>query len=238
MKASDFIHNSLFSIRYSPFPFDQDSPIRSAPDTITGAAFFPSTASWSFAMAKRKRHAHGGDPKHGRKGPANRAKAASEAIQLRAVPGSPGEFELVFPPSIRQRAEDLEEVHTMLEAGEYDVAEDELRWLLSGCGILLEAHKLLGEIALEFDDFTLARTHLGYAYELGLEALPADFSGKLPYNRPSNRPFLEAGRLLAECLGGQGEHAMADDVLARVLSLDPSDPMRPQGGCGGCGSQS
>ncbi len=36
----------------------------------------------------------------------------------------------------------------MIEAGEMDVALDELRWLLSGCGEFIAAHVLLGKVGV------------------------------------------------------------------------------------------
>ena len=148
-----------------------------------------------------------------------------DAFGVRPVPGRPGELELVEPPCVRQRREDMEEVRVMLEAGEIDVAADELLWLLSGCDVLLEGHKLLGEIALADDDLELARGHFGYAYELGLGALGKGVGGVLPYARPANQPFFEAGKGLAFCLKQQGEVGLAVEVVERLLNLDPSGPL-------------
>src|SRR5262245_10893637 len=76
------------------------------------------------------------------------------------------------PRCARDRAEDLEEVQAMVEAGEVDVAVDELRWLLSGCSEFMEAHALLGELALAGgNDVPLARGHFGFAVQLGLKTL-------------------------------------------------------------------
>jgi hypothetical protein len=38
----------------------------------------------------------------------------------------------------------------------------------------------------------LARGHFGYAFDLAHRALPAGFSGRLPCDRPNNRPFYDA----------------------------------------------
>ena len=53
---------------------------------------------------------------------------------------------LVHPRCARDRADDLEEVREMVEAGELDVAIDELRWLVGGCSEFIEAHALLGRV--------------------------------------------------------------------------------------------
>ena len=54
---------------------------------------------------------------------------------------------------------------------------------------------MLGELALEENDVSLARGHFGYAYEIGVRALPpGGLSGPLPYDLPKARQLLaEAG---------------------------------------------
>ena len=102
----------------------------------------------------------------------------------------------------------------MIDAGEFEVAVDELRWLLEGCPDFIEAHHQLGQLALAKDDFTLARGHLGHAYRSGLAALPDD--GKplpLPYERSSNQAFLESGKGLAWCLHKLSKPSMALEVV-------------------------
>jgi tetratricopeptide (TPR) repeat protein len=149
-----------------------------------------------------------------------------ERISVRRLAGRDA-LELVYPPCVRERAEDMEEVHKMLEAGEIDVAVDELRWLSEGCGQLLEAHQLLGQIALDEGDLQLARGHLGYAFELGLGAIPKkEPSVELPYSQPANQPFFKAGKALAECLVRLGEPHTARKVAQKLLALDPSDPLK------------
>ncbi len=116
----------------------------------------------------------------------------------------------------------------MLAAGEIEIAVDELRWLLEGCRHLLEAHKLLGEIAFAEGDFELARAHFGYAFQLGADAMAGRASDDtLPCANPSNRAFHEAGKGLVESLL----------KLRQVkTALDPADPLGVQqslkaGGC-------
>lgn len=172
-------------------------------------------------MAKKKKHDKPSKPK-GKK-PAGREPGR---ITVRRVPGRKV-FELAYPPSVRQRAEDIEEVRSMLAAGEADVAVDELRWLLSGCHELLEGHQLLGQIAMDDGDLDLAQGHLGYAFELGVRALPkTGLSGTLSGTRKANRPFFEAGKALVECFKRQAKPRLAADVVNKLLELDPSDPLQ------------
>ena len=115
----------------------------------------------------------------------------------------------------------------MIDAGELEVAVDECRWLLNGCSDCLEAHRMLGEIALADNDLPLARGHFGYAYRLGEQALDrAGVRGPLPYRLPANQSFFESAKGLCWCLVQLGKPEMASEVTARVLACDPSDPLR------------
>lgn len=114
----------------------------------------------------------------------------------------------------------------MLAAGENEIAIDELRWLLDGCGDFIAAHRLLGELALADGDLKLARGHFGYAYEIGLSALPPrGFEGPLPYRLAANQALLESAKGLAWCLHELGKPKLARRVLGQLLLLDPSDPL-------------
>jgi hypothetical protein len=135
---------------------------------------------------------------------------------------------LVHPRCARDRAEDLDEVRAIIEAREFDVAVDELRWLLSGCPEFIGAHALLGELAVAMhDDLTLARGHFGAGYQLGLQTWRrANRPKPLLYSQPANRPFFDAGRGLAWTLEKLGRRDMADEVVHTLLELDPGDPLR------------
>jgi len=167
-----------------------------------------------------------------KKKPAGRSKrrahrpVPSNTVALRSLPTGGG-WILVHPRCARDRAEDIDEVREMIDVGEYDVAQDELRWLLSGCTDCLDAHLLLGELAIEaHHDLNLARGHLGYAYQLGLRAWRrAGRPVPVPCAQPANRGFHEAGRHLAWCLEKLGKPTMADEIVETLLVLDPTDPL-------------
>lgn len=173
----------------------------------------------SISLAKRKPAGRG--PKRG--------KPAGPQDTL-AVRRTGDGWVLVHPRCARDRADDLEEVREMIEAGELDVAIDELRWLVGGCSEFIEAHALLGELALATDeDVALARGHFGVAVQLGLKALErAKAAGPLPYGQPANRAFFEAARGLVWCLGKLGVFDKAEELAARVAKLDPRDPLEVQ----------
>lgn len=133
----------------------------------------------------------------------------------------------VHPRCVRDCSEDLDEVRTMIEAGEPDLAVDELRWLLADCSDFIAAHALLGELALVKNDVSLARGHFGAGYQLGLQTLRRTKMPKpLPYSQPANRPFFAAGRGLAWCLAKLGKQPMAKEVVDTLLQLDPADPLK------------
>ena len=137
---------------------------------------------------------------------------------------------LVHPRCARDRAEDLDEVRAMIEAGETDVARDELRWLLADCSEFIAAHVLLGELAVAEGDLPLARGHFGAGYQLGLQTLRrAGMPKPLLYSQPANRSFFAAGRGLIECLKKLGRQDMADEIAATLVELDPSDPLGLRG---------
>jgi hypothetical protein len=133
---------------------------------------------------------------------------------------------LVHPRCARDRAEDLEEARAMIEAGETELATDELRWLLSDCSEFIAAHVMLGELALLGGDLSLARGHYGAGYQLGLQTLRrAKMPRPLLYSLPANRPFFDAGKGLIECLRSLGKQQMAAEIVEMLLELDPSDPL-------------
>lgn len=133
----------------------------------------------------------------------------------------------VHPRCVRETVEDLEEVRLMIDAGEHEIALDELRWLLSDCAENIAAHALLGELAAEAGDFPLARGHYGAGYQLGLQTWRrAKMPKPIPCSQPANRAFFEAGRGLIGSLERIGHSAMANEVVATLVELDPSDPLQ------------
>lgn len=115
----------------------------------------------------------------------------------------------------------------MIAAGEADVAIDELRWLLHDCSEMIEAHYLLGKLAVEHDNDTpLARGHFGFGYQAGRRALKRAGNPKpVPALHPANRAYYDAGRGLAWTLNELGKSPMAIEVLDALLADDPSDPL-------------
>jgi len=115
---------------------------------------------------------------------------------------------LLNPRGALEAELDYEEGIELWKAGDPESARDALRYALSAYHDNIWVHVALGRIALdEFRDPTLARGHFGYAFELANRALPRGFSGRLPPDRPSNRPFFEAIDGLVRCLEALGRPA-------------------------------
>jgi hypothetical protein len=134
---------------------------------------------------------------------------------------------LTHPADVREGAEDLDEVREMIAGGESDVAVDELRWLLKTCPEWIEAHYLLGKLAVEVHaDVPLGRAHFGFGYQLGARAMERTGNPTpLPAMHPANRPWYDAGRGLAWCLAEIGKRDMALEVVEQLRRCDPSDPL-------------
>lgn len=114
----------------------------------------------------------------------------------------------------------------MISMGEPEIAQEELRWLLDGCPNLMLAHQVLGEVALEAEDFSLARGHFGHAYRVGLKALQdARMPSPLPYAREANQSFFESGKGLIYCLKKLDKKKMAAEVADVLVACDSSDPL-------------
>lgn len=142
-------------------------------------------------------------------------------LQLKRLDGK--RFAFQPPICAVDRQDDLDEVHTMIAGGELEIARDELLYLVGDCRGFLEAHNLLGELALEEEDLALARGHFGFAYEIGLDSLPKGFRGILPASVDYNQPFFLAGRGLARCLIARGKRAEGREVLQRLAQFDPRE---------------
>jgi hypothetical protein len=146
---------------------------------------------------------------------------AGARLPLKRIDGNLYAFQ---PPLCAcDRKEDIDEVHQKISGGELEIARDELLYLVSDCRAFLEAHNLLGELALEENDIPLSQGHFGFAYEIGLDSLPPGFRGILPANRDYNRAFFLAGRGLARCLIARGQRDKGRDVLVQLLKFDPRE---------------
>lgn len=167
----------------------------------------------------------GGRPRgrHVRPNPSRRGPGPGPRDRIGLRPLQAGDFELVHPRCVEERADDTREALAIWEAGEPEEARDVLRFALEGCGDNLWAHVALGRIALEaFSDLPLARGHFGYAVERARRALPSGFTGRLRANRAANRPFLDALEGLARCYEALGRPETAAELRREAERFSPS----------------
>ena len=170
---------------------------------------------------KRKKFRSKQKPEHGK-----RPSRPALEVSVRQLKDKSG-WRLVHPRCAQERKDDLKEVQLMIEGGASDVAKDELHWLLEGCAEFIDAHYLLGVLAVDEDqDLKLARGHFGYAYQLGITAVRrGGFPTPLPYAEPANQSFFEAGKGLAYCLRELDKPEMAIEVLDDLIRLDSQSPL-------------
>jgi hypothetical protein len=139
-------------------------------------------------------------------------------IRVRRIGGE--DFEFIHPRGVEEAELDYEEGIELWKAGDPESARDALRYALSAYHDNIWIHVALGQIALdEFHDPTLARGHFGYAFELAHRALPQGFKGRLPRDRPSNRPFYEAIDGLSQSLETLGRLADAESLRTLASRL-------------------
>lgn len=162
----------------------------------------------------------------------NPPKRKHSATRLSIAHRDDSAWELVHPRCALQRRDDLEEVEKMIAAEEYEIARDELLWLLEDCRDCLGAHKLLGDLALAESDYRLGRGHYGYVYQ-SVQKVLSQVPGvtSLPYRLPANQVFYQSGRGLLMCLEKLGKRGQMRDVVARLLELEPRDPLNLRALC-------
>jgi hypothetical protein len=159
--------------------------------------------------------------------PGSTTAARTGPIGLRPIAGTPDAFDLVHPRCVEETELDYAEGIELWKAGEPEEARDALRFALEGCHDNLWVHVALGRIALqEFKDPNLARGHFGYAVELVRKSLPPGFSGRIPRDRPANRPYHDAVAGLIECLRALGRGPEADRLTA-IGERPEGDSSRP-----------
>jgi hypothetical protein len=152
-------------------------------------------------------------------------KRSNLKLRVRQIPDETA-WELLHPRCALDREEDIEEVQEMLQGDETEIAVDELRWLLAGCGDFIRAHRMLGELALAEGDVQLARGHFGHGYGAAVKVLKkAGMPTPLPYSRHANQDFFECGKGLLRCLRELGKEKMAAEVARFLLQCDPADPL-------------
>jgi hypothetical protein len=165
-----------------------------------------------------------GRPQPGKAPPRKSDRRPSAPGALTIKPLGRNRFAFSAPRCALERDLDLEGVEAMRNEHEPEMARDELLFLVEDCRGFLEAYNLLAELALEENDFNLARGHFGFGYESGMAALPEGFRGLLPATEGYNPHFFLAGRGLARCLIKKGDVRKGREVLEQLAKFDPEEP--------------
>ncbi len=184
-------------------------------------------------------------PDRRRAAPAGQPSATTTSeVRARRAPGEQA-WELVLPRCARDRMDDLEEVAKMIEGGENEIARDELLWLLSGCNRLPAGPQTAGRVGAGRRRRAAGAGAFRLCLRAGVEGAGAGRGqGRRARiaGRPT-RPFSRRARGWAFCLRELDKRDLAADVVARLLALDPSDPLgvagllaEPTAGAGPCGS--
>ena len=163
-------------------------------------------------------------PQQGKAPPRKSARRPGAPGALTIKPLGNNRFAFTPPRCALERDLDLVGVEEMRNEAEPEMARDELLFLVEDCRGFLEAYNLLAELALEENDFNLARGHFGFGYESGLAALPEGFRGQLPAAEGYNPHFFLAGRGLARCLIKKGDVRKGREVLEQLAKFDPEEP--------------
>ncbi len=110
----------------------------------------------------------------------------------------------------------------LAEAGDREGARELLMDVLCSDLRCIDAHAHLGN--LEFDRSPRrAIAHYEMGIRIGELSLPPGFDGVLIWGHIYNRPFLRCLHGYGLCLWRLGKIQQADEVFARILSLNPND---------------
>ena len=123
----------------------------------------------------------------------------------------------------------LEEISAFWDAGDPELAELLAGELLARDLRCLEAHALLGgfflDAPLEQRWTERALRHFRVGVTIGDLALGEAFDGCLPWRWPGNRGLLRCLYGYGRSLERVGDAGLAVEILQRLLSLAPEDPM-------------
>lgn len=184
--------------------------------------------------AQKRSHTNRGASVPGKPPASSKGKGIRKPVRARPNVPPPGLLNyrrldkqtIEFIPSrpAHDRELDLEDVRDAIAQGEFELAEDELLYLVSDCREFWPAYLLLAELALEGNDLLMAQGHFGFVYENGLRSLPQGFRGALPSRLTYNGHFFAAGRGLARCLIARGDTLRGQEVLRNLRAFDPQEP--------------
>jgi tetratricopeptide (TPR) repeat protein len=142
----------------------------------------------------------------------------------RLVPDESDENEYEFERYVSfEEGEQFDEALESLEAGYYDEARTLLLDFIAAFPYHIDAYHHLGIIEHNLGHTVRAAKYFEMGYRIGRLTLPRQFSGKLPWNRLVNRPFLRAAHGYGLALERQLRHIEAVEIYEQILSWNPLD---------------
>lgn len=107
--------------------------------------------------------------------------------------------------------------------GEIKKSQKMVQEILDEDAHFIDAHNLLGDIALEAGNLQKARAHHKKAMEVGDKIIPSVFEGKIRWGFMENRPYLRAIHSYAQDLLDQRDIGAAIPLFERLLDYNPQD---------------
>ncbi len=117
----------------------------------------------------------------------------------------------------------LDEAAQLAEFGDLTSARVQLLAALDEDLRRLDAHRLLGDLALDAGRAEDALAHYAVGASIGDLCVAEPLDGVLPWEEPANRPYLACLRGCARALHRLGRERDGQAPLRRLLALDPDD---------------
>ncbi len=148
-----------------------------------------------------------------------------DGLTVRRVPGEDA-WELALAAAMRLAAATWSRSAPMLAAGGLTWPSTSCDGFSTAATRLVEAHQLLGEIALNGGGRSRTGPRPpGLRIRTGCESPSSRRGGcRLPFNRPNNQPFFKLAAAAARW-HRLGDRQTAGEIVNRLLALDPSDPL-------------
>jgi tetratricopeptide (TPR) repeat protein len=118
---------------------------------------------------------------------------------------------------------DFEGALETLRSGQHETAAQLLREFIKRFPYHIDSYHHLGIIETDLGHRGRALKYFEMGYRIGLQSVPENFAGRLPWVHLENRPFLRAAHGFGLALERERRHLEAVDVYEQILALNPDD---------------
>ena len=122
-----------------------------------------------------------------------------------------------------EEGEDFEGALESLRSGHYETAAYLLRAFVKRFPYHIDSYHHLGIIETDLGHRGRALKYFEMGYRIGLQSVPKNFAGRLPWSHLKNRPFLRAAHGYGLALEQERRHLEAVDLYEQILALNPND---------------